>query len=202
MRSLRVTLAVVLSGIVWIGGAGGTAAACSCGQLTNDGALKLATDVFIGRLEVIDDSAEFDQPDRVLYVMAVDGVVKGEAYERQAVVTSQRGGACGAEMTIDSSYAIFAIRRNGDELFTSLCSGNRLASVEAIGDSLGTVGAPITGDGPGLTQLGMSDPVENRARAVMWSGALLVAMAGIAVAGVVLGRRSRRDGPPGSTMEP
>lgn len=204
MRLLRVTLAVLLSGIVWVMGAGGTAAACSCIQMTEEELRERATDVFIGRVESIDDSAEYDDAERVLYVMNVDGVVKGEAYERQAVLTGPRGGTCGAEMTIGRSYAVFATRRNGDDLNTSLCSGNRPASIELIGDSLGPVSRPLVGDGPGLTQQSLSDRVQDLAtdtRTLVWAGALFAAMAGIAVAGVFVSRRSRHDGPPSTTME-
>jgi hypothetical protein len=169
--------------------AAGPVSACSCAGLTDAEAFATADVVFAGRLvEVrVPDGPMISSDDPARFVFEVDTVLKGEAFETQSVVSARDGASCGLELPAGVDVVVFARTQSAyeladGELDSSLCSGSRVGEVPA---GLGDPAAPQAGS----SAIGSFD--DNRLELVV--GAVIVlAAAGLAIAGVVLGRRSRR----------
>ena len=197
MKLIRIIVVVVMSTLVWIAGHGEPVGACSCAQVAPEESFEQASDVFVGRIELVDDSDEFREPYEVDYVMRIDGVFKGEAFSSQLVTTPQRGGACGVEMTVNGSYLVHASRRNDTELFTSLCAGNQPLGLDGASVLLGDAAEPRAGVDPAVIEragVGVSTS-EVSVPDWVWAAGLLIGSGLLAAAGMVLGRRSRHEGP-------
>lgn len=132
-----ITMLATLVATVPIGVAvtAGSASACSCAMQTDEQAFVDADVVFVGRLvEIVppdpdaDGSWRSDALER--FVFEVSTVHKGDASERQVVVTAAGGESCGLELPPGGPYVMFARLptdpgiRDG-ELSSSLCSGSR-----------------------------------------------------------------------------
>ena len=77
------------------------AAACSCVSFTDVEAFAAADVIFTGTLDEIitptGDTSASNDPER--FVFDVAEVFKGEAFERQSVVTARDGASCGLEIS-------------------------------------------------------------------------------------------------------
>lgn len=156
--SLWVTTGVVIGvlGAVFGVGGPGVARACSCVGFTDDEAFEAADVVFVGNVVDVDDPGMVGSslaPKR--YTVEVSEVYKGEASERQDVVTAVEGASCGADLG-GGSWLIFGRAvvdgqesvdgepdaRPGD-VRTSLCSGNRAIGVGVVPATFGSPRAPV-----------------------------------------------------------
>jgi hypothetical protein len=95
--------------------------------------------------------------DPVRLVVDVERVHRGEAHERQSVVTAADAGSCGLELEGPGPFLVFA-RTSADaagpdpvegELVADLCGGTRLASAAPVPAGLDPEGvAPLPGTSP------------------------------------------------------
>lgn len=141
-RLVTVTMAVLLVPI----GLGRLPAAFACSCLpdrTYDTDIATADVVFDGvATERIDPNPsanpDLAQGDTITWRFDVDSVVKGAAGDPQDVGTARGGGLCGTGFDIGTRYRVFA-RREGAELATGSCSGNRILAGYRLAASDGGV---------------------------------------------------------------
>lgn len=168
MKLLRLALVLLLSGLVWVAG-GGHVSACSCAEVEPEVSFAQASDVFVGRVESVDDTGEFQAPFEVLYVTHVEGVFKGEA-------------------------------------FATLCLGNQpiglAAATSDLGRVVGEAGEPLSSIDPAVIEIEAAEVVTDDPLIPGWAWGLgfVLFAGGLAIAGIVLGRRASRadigpDGP-------
>lgn len=140
------------AGLVMAGGAQ-RARACSCIGWTDAEAFANVDVVFQGTLQS-NDPTEADSPATsgvVLLDFAVERVFKGEATERQTVLTPGDSSSCGFLGQVGLDHLVFAARGEtalievGDsDLTTNLCAGTRATSEDAmIPASFGAGVAPL-----------------------------------------------------------
>ena len=137
-------------------GGSGVAQACSCVGFTDDEAFDAADVVFVGSVVGVDDPGMVGSSlDPKRYTVQVSEVYKGEASERQDVVTAVEGASCGADLG-GGPWLVFGRAvvdgqestegepdaRTGD-VRTSLCSGNRAVGVSVVPASFGSARAPV-----------------------------------------------------------
>lgn len=167
----------------------GSVSACTCVGLTDAEAFAAAEVVFTGRLVEVraSDRSMVGSDDPARFVFDVDAVFKGAAFETQSVVSARDGGSCGLELQAGVDSVVFARTESSfdladGELDSNLCSGSRTGLVSA---GLGTPSAPS----PGSSTIGAFDAnnLDILVGAVITVGAIA-----LAIAGVLLGRRSRR----------
>jgi hypothetical protein len=148
MRRTQVAAAVVALGMsVFVLAGAQPAWACSCVPADFGAQAARADAVFSGRV------AERDWLDDVLnsstWTVAVDRVYKGQAQERQGIVTAASEASCGYEFVVGESYVVLAQRpeASDSELATNLCSGTRLLSQRPVPASLGPGTQPVADAG-------------------------------------------------------
>ncbi len=136
-------------------GGPGVAQACSCVGFTDDEAFDAAEVVFVGSVVDVADPGLVDSSlDPKRYTVEVSEVYKGEASERQDVVTAVEGASCGADLgggpwlvfgraVVDGQESVDGEpdARTGD-VRTSLCSGNRAVGVSVVPATFGSSRAP------------------------------------------------------------
>lgn len=191
MTSRILFLLAVVAGLLTV--TGGTAAACSCAQLTPRERVDQAVAVFTGTATEVRLIERFTGGGKVTATLRTDLVYKGEPEAAFEVSTRAQGPACGYRFVEGTRYLIFAGRQDG-ELTTTLCSGNvELPAGTGLprptGDTEGTVtpelvaalGAPAPSQAP-------ASPVSSKTAAPAGSpGVATVAAAGVAVAALVAG---------------
>lgn len=167
----------------------GSVSACSCAGLNDDEAFAAADVVFTGRLVAVraPGGPIISSDDPARFVFDVDSVLKGDAFETQSVVSARDGASCGLELQTGVDSVVFARAESsydlaGGELDSSLCSGSRTG---AAPERLGTPTAPSSGS----SAIGSFD--DNTMEIIVGAVITLAAVV-LAIAGVVLGRRSRR----------
>jgi len=176
----------------------GSVSACSCAGLNDDEAFAAADVVFAGRLVAVrvPDGPMISSDDPARFVFEVDSVLKGDAFETQSVVSARDGASCGLELQTGVDSVVFARTESSydladGELDSSLCSGSRTG---AAPEGLGTPAAPSSGSsaiGSGSSAIGSFDDDNNNMDIIVGAVITLAAIV-LAIAGVVLGRRSRR----------
>ncbi len=130
----------VLAGTLAIGSQPTTTVyACSCAGITDDEAYDMADAVFVGRLDEtrVSDEIEFSSTSPARFIFITDSVFKGEAYDRQSVVTAGSGASCGLEIRPGTTALVFARvgGRSGladGELTSDLCTGTRAVEEGAV----------------------------------------------------------------------
>jgi len=158
------------------------------GGTSDDEAFAAADVVFTGRLVAVrvPDGPMISSDDPARFVFDVDSVLKGDAFETQSVVSARDGASCGLELQTGVDSVVFARTESsydlaGGELDSSLCSGSRTG---AAPEGLGTPNAPS----PGSSTIGSFDDNMD----IIVGAVITLAAIVLAIAGVVLGRRSRR----------
>ncbi len=144
-------MAIVFVAVVL--GPGRPVSACTCEPVTETEALDASDAVFLGEVTEVDDDLEFEEPFLVRYAVDVDSVFKGEAFEMQSLVTSQRGGGCGLSIEPGETWLFYATRpgTNGDEviddteLASDACSNSRAIDSAPPSFDLGEGSAPASG---------------------------------------------------------
>ncbi len=171
----------------------GSVSACSCAGLTDAEAFAAADAVFSGRLVEVrmpgGPMTSSDDPAR--YVFEVDTVLKGAAFETQAVVSTRDGASCGLELQNGIDAVVFARTESSydladGELDSSLCSGSRSGVAP---EGMGTPTDPTAGS----SAIGSFD---DNSVAMIVGVVIVLAAAALAIAGVVLGRRAKRSSTP------
>lgn len=192
----------VLAGALAIGSqASTTVHACSCAGITDDEAYEMADVVFVGRLDQtrVSDEIEFGSTSPARFIFATDSVFKGEAYDRQSVVTAGSGASCGLEIRPGTTTLVFAKigGRSGlveGELTSDLCTGTRAVDDGAVPASFGDASPPL----PGASGIGDGSPLVPTAGDLVRGAivtSIVVAVAALAVLGLVRSRRTRRAAP-------
>lgn len=193
--------AVLLASVVAVAPplSSGPVSACSCSGLTDDEAFAAADVVFVGRLVEVQkpDGPMMSSDDPARFVFDVDSVFKGNAFETQSVVSARDGASCGLELRAGVDSVVFARTESsydlaGGELDSNLCSGSRTGSAS---EGFGTSMEPE----PGSSSIGSFD--DNTVELIVGAVITLAAIV-LAIAGLVLGRRSRRVSPPRRTPLP
>jgi hypothetical protein len=209
MTSRILFLLAVVAGLLTV--TGGTAAACSCAQLTPRERVDQAVAVFTGTATEVRLIERFTGGGKVTATLRTDLVYKGEPEAAFEVSTRAQGPACGYRFVEGTRYLIFAGRQDG-ELTTTLCSGNvELPAGTGLprptGDTDGTVtpelvaalaapASPTPSQAPASSQASAS-PVSSKTAAPAGSpGVATVAAAGVAalVAGLAWAYRRFRAG--------
>jgi hypothetical protein len=195
-RLVATGLAVVATGLgVGVVGSVQTASACSCAAVTDMEAFESADVVFVGTLvevPTVDPSSR--DPDR--YILEVDRVFKGQARERQSVVSVGGRAMCGMLQPAPGPFLVFADDEEpaatseasdafsppavDGEVFSNMCSGNRSAPAPAAFGPGVEPRSGASGIGPPAARPG-------RGPAAL-VGAALVAV--VAMAWIVKARRS------------
>lgn len=103
--------------------------ACSCIARADEEQFTAADVVFTGHARSVrysehDPDAQAG-PDTAHWTFQVQSVQKGRTGEVAEVSTSGSGGTCGSRFEIGHRYQVYATLDDGDNLRTSLCSGNR-----------------------------------------------------------------------------
>lgn len=176
-----------------VAGPGERAVACSCAPLSDMEAFDFADTVFVGTLIETrsKDGPIFGSDDPERFVFQVDNVYKGEAFERQSVVTARDGASCGLEVSGSGPIVVFARSSAPDdatspgelesgEVRSSLCSGTRLVGLNPLPALFGEGLPPIAGS----SAIGGSSTFN-------WTPVLLTVggMGAVALAAVVVRRR-------------
>jgi hypothetical protein len=133
---------------------GGPAAACSCAESSEVESFGLASAVFVG--EVIDvwsqpppKSGEYSSDLPRWFTFSTTAVYKGDAFEEQSVRTVVDGASCGMELGGRGPFLIFAVGpRDGGELRSGLCDGNRAIGTTPVPDAFGAPRQPLAGPSP------------------------------------------------------
>lgn len=184
-------MAVLLAGVVAVAPplSSGPVSACSCTALTDDEAFASADVVFVGRLVEVQepDGQMISSDDPARFVFDVDSVFKGNAFETQSVVSARDGASCGLELRAGVDSVVFARTESSydlasGELDSNLCSGSRTGSAS---EGFGTSMEPE----PGSSSIGSFD--DNTVELIVGAVITLAAIV-LAIAGLVLGRRSNR----------
>jgi len=188
MRGAVTVLLVATAMVVAPAFSSGSVSACSCAGLNDDEAFAAADVVFTGRLVAVrpPDGPMISSDDPARFVFEVDSVLKGDAFETQSVVSARDGASCGLELQTGVDSVVFARTESSydladGELDSSLCSGSRTGGAP---EGLGTPNAPS----PGSSAIGSFDDNMD----IIVGAVITLAAIVLAIAGVVLGRRSRR----------
>jgi len=188
MRGAVTVLLVATAMVVAPPFSSGSVSACSCAGLNDDEALAAADVVFTGRLVAVSapEGPMISSGDPARFVFDVDSVLKGNAFETQSVVSARDGASCGLELQTGVDSVVFARTESSydlaeGELDSSLCSGSRTG---AAPEGLGTPTAPNSGS----SAIGSFDDNMD----IIVGAVITLAAIVLAIAGVVLGRRSRR----------
>jgi hypothetical protein len=100
--------------------------ACTCIAASDEEQFTRADVVFVGRvIERHDPNPDHHQID---WTIEVESVQKGQAYDRQHVLTTGGGTSCGSTFVTGERYQVFADRDGQGSLHTSTCSGTRTLS--------------------------------------------------------------------------
>lgn len=134
LRSLVAVLA--LSVAVVVVGPAPPVMACSCAAITDAEAAEASDAVFVGTLVDVErppPAESRSSTDPATYTFAVSEVLKGDAAERQEVVSEVWGASCGLELRGDGPFLVFATttssgwspRPGPGQYFAHLCGGTR-----------------------------------------------------------------------------
>lgn len=151
----RLMTAVVIAATVLLG-ASAPASACSCAMRERADAFAQSNVVFIGEIdEIRRPGGLFFWKQEARYIFNVDTVFKGDAFERQSVVTHSDGATCGLEISGPGRFLMFTTTSaqggpapGAGELASSLCSGNALMGPGFTPDEFGDGFAPLVGSSP------------------------------------------------------
>jgi hypothetical protein len=151
-RRTRVAAAVVALGIPMAVVAGAQPAwACSCVPADFGAQTARADVIFSGRVVGGGRPGGFlsSSADPTIWTVAVDRVYKGQAQERQEVVTAESEASCGYEFVVGRHYLVLAQHSDSSdsELVTNLCSGTRLVNQRPVPASLGPGTRPVVNGG-------------------------------------------------------
>lgn len=191
-RISRGAVTAVLVSVVTVGAppfSSGSVSACNCVGLNDAQAFAAADVVFTGRLvEVrVPEGPMISSDDPARFVFDVDSVLKGDAFETQSIVSARDGASCGLQLQTGVDSVVFARTESSynladGELDSSLCSGSRTG---AASEGLGTPAGPSSGSSA-------IDSFDDNTVDIIVGAMITLATIVLAIAGVVLGRRSRR----------
>lgn len=129
-----VPLAVALTVLLSIGDPRGRAYACTCvGGMTEAGLRAQADAVFRGLVVYRRDPPPVVTGNQVVlaqsgtvWTFLVESAEKGRLVPVQQVASPAGAGSCGSEFEIGGRYRVYASRRQGGQLVTGTCAGNRV----------------------------------------------------------------------------
>ena len=146
-RALRVTLAVLLTGLCFLISTG-VANACSCGDAPSPSvALAQSSKVFSGKVVHVSDGGGTERQPALLsgYILVefeVYSVWKGQAYATMFIETAWWSGSCGVEFYLGQEWLVYSY----DGETTHPCSRTRpLELAQADLDELGEGQVPVPG---------------------------------------------------------
>lgn len=122
--------AVVLGTTALVAVTGGPAAACTCGDLSQDELRAAADAVFVGTVIARQDlpNPSAAGPGYADWTFSVEQVIKGPVGSaRQTLRTFLGGAACGYEFKVGTRYIVYATN-SASGLTTGLCSGTDVLS--------------------------------------------------------------------------
>jgi len=156
--------------------------ACSCVTATDVEHLDRADVVVTGTLVDVDLASA--PADKVVYVVAVDRLYKGEAPETLRVRSSASGASCGLEgMVADRRYLLF-LEGTGEDFRANLCGGTRAVAdqpIRVVGSEGFPVAEPEAEPREPLPEVGAGEMVaaDHAAPVALVSGGLLFVIVGL-----------------------
>ena len=144
-------LLILVPILAWL--APGSAAACSCAEVSADDSFDAHDVVFEGR--VVEVRAPSDPSGALVAVMEVVQHWKGVETERVEVSTHAQSSACGIGFEVDTSWLVYGMRA-GDQVTTGLC--DRTRRMQDAEEDLAALGAGVV-----PVEVGEDDEVEEPA---------------------------------------